>query len=134
MDGALPSETPVSPSDLFLGHIKFTSVPPPRTVKAVRDRITKVEKIKDRESTSLYLTPYSQSPMDNAEKVTIFNGTGPGSTPREPLALVAKMSDSERSDLVSGRRGVLVNTAEPNATPSEIRYGTSIQHPPTSLF
>ena len=132
-DRALPSESPVSPSDPFLGRIKFTSVPPPRTVKAVRGSITKVEKIKDRESTTLYLTPYSRSPMDNAEKVTILNGTGPGSTPQEPLALVARMSESERSNLVSGRRGGLANSAEPNTTPSETRYGTSIQHS-TSLF
>ena len=36
--------------------------------------------------------------------VTILNGNGPGSTPQEPLVLVAKMSDSERSALESKRR------------------------------
>ena len=66
--------------------------------------------------------------MDDTEKVTILNGTGPGSTPQEPLALVAKMSDSERCALESdGRVGL---PAEHNTTPSEseTRYGTSIQH------
>lgn len=127
-DGALPSNAPVSPGDPFLGRIKVRSVPPPRTVKAVKVSITKVENIKDRESATLFLTPYSQSPMDDTEKVTILNGTGPGSTPQEPLALVAKMSDSERSALESDGR--LANTVQPNTTPSEIRYGTSIQHSP----
>ena len=132
-DGALPSKTAVSSGDPFLGRIKFTSVPPPRNAKAVKGSITKVENIKDPESTTLYRTSYSQSPMDNSEKVSILNGTGPGSTPQKPLALVAKLSNSERNALVSGRRGGLANAAEPNSTPSEIRYGTSFQHSP-SLF
>jgi hypothetical protein len=72
--------------------------------------------------------------MDDAHKVTILNGTGPGSTPQEPLALVAKMSDSERSDLESEERGGLASAAEPDTTPLEIRYRTSIQHSPTFLF
>ena len=68
---------------------------PPHTVNAVKLTIAKVEKIrvKDRKSISLFLTPYSQSPMANAGKVTILNLIGPGSTPHEPLALVAKMID-----------------------------------------
>ena len=105
---------------LSLGASKL-DLPPPRTVKAVKRSIAKVENIKDHESTSLFLTPYSKSPLYDAEKVTILNGTGPGSTPQEPLALVAKMSDSERSVLESDGRVGLANAAE-----SEIRYGTSI--------
>ena len=132
-DGALPLNTPVSPSDPFLGRIKFRSVPPPRTVKTVRGSITKVENIIDRESTTLYLTPYSRSPMDDAEKVTTLNGSRPGSTPQEPLALVAKMSDSERSALESDGRVKLAEEPNTTSSDSEIRYGTSIQHSPTSL-
>ena len=79
----------------------------------------------DPTSISLYLTPYNQSPMSDTDKVTILNRTGPGSTPHEPLALVAKLSDSERSVLESGRRGGL---AEPNTTSPEIRYRTSVLH------
>ena len=97
-DGAIPSKTPVTPGvDPFLGRIKAISVPPPHTANAVKRCIAKVENIKDRTSTSLFLTLYSQSPMGDTDKVAIFNRTGPGSTPQEPLALVAKMSDSERS-------------------------------------
>ena len=49
--------------------------------------------------------------MDDANKDIILNrsGTGPGSTPQEPLALVAKMSDSERSALESEGRGLLLS-------------------------
>jgi hypothetical protein len=71
--------------------------------------------------------------MDDAHKVTIINGTGPGSTPQEPLALVAKMTDSERSSLESEGRGGLASAAELDTTSHEIRYRTSIQHSPTSL-
>ena len=129
-DGALPSNMPVSPGDPFLGRIKYTSVPPPRTARTVKRCIANMENIENRESTSLFLTSYSQSPMDDTDKVSILNGTGPGFTPQEPLAFVAKMSDSERSDLESGRRGGLTSAAEPGTTTPGIRYGTSIQHSP----
>ena len=66
--------------------------------------------------------------MDDADKVTILNDTGPGSTPQEPLALVAKMSDPERSALESEERGGLASASEPVTKPSELRYGTSIHH------
>jgi hypothetical protein len=89
--------------------------------------------LKDHERGSLFLTPFSESPMDDAEKVTILNGTGPGSTPLQPLALVAKISDSERSALESDGRGGLGSTAEPHTRHPEIRYGTFIQHFPTFL-
>ena len=126
-DGAIPSNSPVTASDPFLVRIKVRSVSPPRTLKAVKLCIAKFENIKDRESTSLFLTPYIQSPLEDADKLTILNGAGAGSnTPQEPLALVAMMSDSERSDLESGRRGGLANAA----TYPGIRYGTSIQQSP----
>ena len=128
-DGAIPSKAPAVPGDSFLGRIEARYVPPPHTAKAVKRSIAKVESIKDRKSTSLFLTSYSQSPMGDADKVSILNRTGPGSTPEEPLALVAKMSDSERSALESGGRGGLTSAqaVAPDSAP-EIRYRTSIQH------
>ena len=131
-DGAIPSMSPVTPGDPFLGRIKVRSVPPPLTAKTVKCSIAKVENIKDGESISLFLTPYSQSPMDNANNDIILNrtGNGPGSTPQEPLALVAKMSHSERSALESEGRSGLASAAEPNTTSPEIRYGAFIQHSP----
>ena len=130
-DGAIPSKTHDAPCDPFLGRIRIRSVPPPRTAKSVKYGIGKVENIKDRENTSLFLTPYSESPMEDADKITILNGTGPGSTPQKPLALVAKLSDSERSALESDGRGGL---ASADTTPLDIRYSTSIQHSPTLRF
>jgi hypothetical protein len=74
--------------------------------------------MKDSTSTTLFLSPYSKSPMGDADKVI-----GLGSTPQEPLALVAKMSDSERNALDSDGRA---SAAEPDklatVTPLEIRY------------
>ena len=68
--------------------------------------------------------------MGDADKV-ILNGTGPGSTPQEPLALLAKLLDSERSALESDGRGGLASLAEPDTT---VRYCTFIQHSLTFLF
>ena len=56
----------------FLGRIDAISVPPPHTIKAVKHSIAKVENIKNRASTSLFVTSYNQSPMGDDEKVTIL--------------------------------------------------------------
>ena len=109
-------------------------MPPPHTAKAVKQTIAKAEDIKDRTNTSIFLTPHSQSPVGDDSEIAILNRTGPGSTPQEPLALVAKMSDSERNALESGRRGGLASAAEPDTMPPEARYCTSIQYSPTVLF
>ena len=121
-DGAIPSKTPVDSSDPFLGRIKARSVPPPHTVKSLKLRIAKMEDINlnDPTSISIFLTPEMRSPMADADKFTILNRTGPGSTPQEPLALVAKISDSERSAMESR------SLAEPSTTIPGIRYRTSI--------
>ena len=123
-DGAIPSKSPVDHDDPFLGRIKARSVPPPRNVKAVKRIIENVENIKHRERTRLFLTPYSKSALDDADKITMLNGTGPGSKPQEALAFVSKMSDSERTALESDGRG-LASTEKPRP---DIRHGMSIQH------
>ena len=129
--------TPAAPGDPFLGRIKARSVPPPHTVIAVKRSIAKVENIKDPTSTRLFLTPYSQSPTGDADKVPILNRTGPGSTPQEPLALVARILDSEESEAGSGGRGGVAEEsggftdgADPasDTTHTEIRYRACIQH------
>ena len=71
--------------------------------------------------------------MDDTKKDIILNrtGTGPGSTPQEPLALVTtKMSHSEleRSTFDSKGRSGVASAVEPGATSPEIRYGASFQH------
>ena len=84
-----------------------------------------MENLKDRTNTSLFLTPYSKSHMGDADKVDVLNA-GLGSTPQEPLALVAKISDSDRRALESGGRSELPSAAELDTTTPEIRYRTSI--------
>ena len=133
-DGAIPSKIPVTPSNPFIGRIKAKSLPPPRIAETVKCGIATFENIKDGESASLFLTPYSESPMGDADKVIILGGTGPGSTPQEPLALVAKMSDSERSVLESDGRGGLASAAEPDTAPPEIPYRMSSIQSLTFLF
>ena len=132
-DGPIPSKLPATPGNPFVGRIKARSVLPPRTVKAVKRNITKVENIKDGENTSLFLT-HSKSPMDDTDMVTFLNGKGPGSTAQEPLALVAKLSDFERSILKSDGRSGLASATEPDKTSPEIRYGSCIQPSLTFLF
>jgi hypothetical protein len=133
-DGAIPSKIPVTPGDPYLGRIMAKFVPPPRNAKAVKRSIAKVENIKDRESSSIFLTPYSKSPMNDADRFTIINNTGPGYSAYAPVALVAKMSDSERSasslESDGTRRCGLTNAAaEPDTTVThpEIQYRTSTQ-------
>ena len=69
--------------------------------------------------------------MDDEDKAIVLNrtGTGPGSTPQEPLALVAKMSDSERRALESERK----SAAEDDTTSPEIQYRTFIHYTLTFL-
>ena len=134
-DGPTTSKTP-APGDPFLGRIKARSVPPPNrdTVQAVKRTIAKVENIKDRTSPSLLLSPYSRSPLKDADKVSILTRAGPGSTPQEPLAFVAKISDSRAKGSLSSKSGGRLESAgEPDTTPAEI-YRTSIQYPLTFLF
>ena len=61
--------------------------------------------------------------MGDSDKVAILNRAGPGSTPQEPLALVTKMSVSERSDLES-EGSVGLGSAVPDTVTPEIRYRT----------
>ena len=134
-DGPTTSKTP-APGDPFLGRINAQFVPPPYrdTARAVKRHIAKMENINDRESSSLFTSPYSKSPMGNTDKVTALNRTASclGSTPQDPLAFVTKFSGSA---LESEGRGGLESAAEPDTTrDSEIRYGTSIQHSPALLF
>ena len=103
-----------------------------RTVKRNIAKAEDLNIIKDHESITLFLSPFSQTPIDDADTVSILNGTGPGSTSQEPLALVSKMSNSQRSILLeSKRRGGRASAAEPDTT---IQYCTSIQHSRSFLF
>jgi hypothetical protein len=128
-DGAIPSKTSAT-DDPFLGRINAKSVPPPHNVNSLKRCLAKSENISYTTRSSLFLTPYSQSPMDDAAKVTILNHTGPGSLPEEPLAFVAKLRDSERSALesvVGGILGSIRTTIRPSTTSApNTRYRTPV--------
>lgn len=98
-DGPIPSKTSTLPDDPFLGRVKAMSIAPPHTVVSIVRGLMTIENIEDSTPASLFLTPSSQSPMDSAGKVTILHRSGAGFMPQEPLALVVKLSDAERSNL-----------------------------------
>ena len=134
-DGAIPSRAPVTSGNPFLGRIKARSVAPPHTVQNVKRSIEYAEDIKDRKiTTTLFLTPHSQSPMGDADKITIVNRTGPGSMPQEPLALVANMSVSELVNAMEYEGKDELASAADSEPDTTIQYRRSIQHPPTILF
>jgi hypothetical protein len=133
-DGVIPSKTSATPSDYFLGRIKVTSVPPPHNANSLKRALAKVENV-NITHTYLFITPYDPSPMEDSLKVTIFSNTGPGSLPQEPLALVAKLSELERSAVESdiglrlrsqSNNISLTNTSELNTASSNTRYCMSI--------
>ena len=125
---------PVSLFPDVVGRIKARSVAPPHIVRNVKRSIEYAEDIKDRKiTTTLFLTPHTQSPMGDTDEITIVNCTGPGSMPQEPLALVAKMSVSELNAMESEGKDELASAADSEPDPT-IRYRTSIQHSSTFLF
>jgi hypothetical protein len=94
-NGGIPSKRPVSADSPFLGQIKATSIPPPHTANSVKRSIARVEDIKDRARTILCLTPYSLLPMEDVDDIGILDPMGPGFSPEEPVAFVAKVTDLE---------------------------------------
>ena len=117
-------------------------MPPPHrdrdTAKAIRLSIAKAENINDNTNTSLFLTPYSQSPVGDTYKVTALNriASGPGSTPQDPLAFKfdAKFSGSPLESEGRALEPESSSSAELDTPDSEIQYRTSIQHRPSFLF
>lgn len=75
-------------TNLNLGCVKAYYVTPPHTVASIKRYIRKVESIPDQSVFDLYMDSQSREPLNDDELVPIMTGTGPGSDPREPLALV----------------------------------------------
>jgi len=67
----------------------------------------------------LFLTLANPSPMDDAGRISIRGKNCPGLLPQEPLVLVTKLSDAERSALTELDNAVLQGG---NVTSSEPRY------------
>ncbi|KAJ6461843.1 hypothetical protein C8R47DRAFT_1159088 [Mycena vitilis] len=90
-DGAIPSKSAFNPSDPFVGRIAARSVPPPRSVAAVKRCITHAEAISDPEGhrTNLYQNVAAKDRMAEAARVNIAGDTNnPGNNPETPFLLV----------------------------------------------
>ena len=82
-------------------------IPPPHTVASLKRCLAKFEHIDNHLCTNIFLTSFDQSPLDDASEVTIVECTGLGYMPQEPLALLAKLSDSEKGSFRSSESKVV---------------------------
>ena len=86
--GAIPCKNPVDKQDPYLGRVEARRIAPPHTVESVIRCICHVEEDSRDHYSQLFLSASSASPMDRQERVAILTGSGPGSNPRQPLALL----------------------------------------------
>jgi hypothetical protein len=98
-DESIPSANSIHSNDPFLGRISSNAVTPPHTAINLKRCLLAVENIDTSISTSLFITASAQEPLDDMAKVLILKVPGPGCTPNEPMALVAKVSGADRSTL-----------------------------------
>jgi hypothetical protein len=98
-DESIPSANPIYSNDPSLGRISANVVTPPHTAINLKRCLLAVENVDASISTSLFITASTQEPLDDEVKVSIVNFPGPGCTPNEPMALVAKVSGADRSAL-----------------------------------
>ena len=88
-DGAIPTFRPVYSDDPYLGRIKATMVALPHTARSLRRCLSSIEHIDPNAPTRLFIAASSQTPMQDAGRVSILANPGPGCTPNEPMVLVA---------------------------------------------
>jgi hypothetical protein len=90
-EGAIPCKEPVNPRDPYLARIEAVHITPPQTVASMIRCILKKEEI-DFDSLGfkpeLFKASSSTTPMKHGTRLAIMEGSGPGSDPRKPLALV----------------------------------------------
>ena len=110
-DGAIPSNAPMNTEDPYLARIAVKSVTPPHTVSSLKRCLSKVENIVNYRNSSLFLSISSHTLMDDGHRLSLLNRSGPGSIPQEPMALVVKLSESERNALAAVRTSADVSTA-----------------------
>ena len=86
------------------------------TVTSLKRCLAKFENIEDHLCTNIFVTSFDKFPMDDTSEVTILKCTGLGYMPQEPLALLAKLSDSEKGSFRS-REGEIVGPVVTETTP-----------------
>lgn len=87
---------PVYSDDPYVGRIMAMLVTPPHTVISLKRCLSNVEGIDNETPTSLFVSASSRKMMDDTGSVSILSNPGPGCTPNEPLALVAKFSSTSK--------------------------------------
>lgn len=124
-DGAIQSMNPVYTDDPSLGRIAAELVTPPHTVISLKRCLSGIENIDDNIPTTLFVAASSQTPMDDGVRVSILAYPGPGCTPDEPMAFVAKFSGVGRSSLEATQSEVELSPSPEGPTPFETRYRKS---------
>jgi len=90
-DGGIPSKVPLDSNNPYLACINGHLVAPPHTAASIKRCICRIERIASKDQdVELFDSALKKAPMDDDEYVAILEGTGPGSSPKEPLALVCK--------------------------------------------
>jgi hypothetical protein len=92
-DEAVASKLPVYSNNEYIGRIDATCVSPPHTAGTISRFIAKREGITN--PIALFSTISNPAPTNDQDLLAIFTGTGPGSAPQDPVALV--MIDSQSS-------------------------------------
>jgi len=121
-DGAIPSSNPVYSDDPSLGRIVAKLVTPPHTALNLKRCLSGIENIDVNIMTSLYISASSQTPMDDSGRVSILAYPGPGCTPSEPLALVARCTAAGRGPLNVKKPEAVLLPPQEGPTPFETQY------------
>jgi hypothetical protein len=116
---------PVYTDDPSLGRIAAELVTPPHTVISLKRCLSGIENIDDNIPTTLFVAASSQTPMDDAVHVSILAYPGPGCTPNEPMAFVAKFSGVDRGSWEAMQSEADVSPSPEGPTPFETQYRKS---------
>ncbi|KAJ7276931.1 hypothetical protein C8J57DRAFT_1310733 [Mycena rebaudengoi] len=99
-DGAIPSKTAPDPTNPLVGRIKATSVPPPLNAASLKRTLAQAEGMADLMGlrSDLYRLPSEQTPLDDAEPMSVHTLGETASTPASALALVYvdELTDEEK--------------------------------------
>jgi len=121
-DGPIESANPVYTDDKYLGRLPAKLVAPPHTAMSLKRCLSRIENINPNVQISLFIATSSQTPIDDAGCLSILAYPGPGCTPNEPMALVATLTDTDRSRLDVKRPEAILLPAQEGETPFEMQY------------
>jgi hypothetical protein len=121
-DGAIPSKCPVYSDDPYLARIWAQQVALPRTVMSLKRCLSAVEHIGNYKDTSLFQSAKSDISMADTSHVSLASGSGPGSTPDNPMLLFAKVINIKAERLEASRPEVALLPPREGTTPFKAQY------------